>query len=135
MFFSFFSCLLAVRVEAVDAMLDLGEDATGGIQLANSNNRRYHLRNVDEDEAVGLCLEKYKRLRVSAVHSSVGWWDAGLRLDLIAVRVRFGDSEIAPCPEQMEAPSFRKTRAFVRSKAVLWLDGEYAVGKGTKSGL
>jgi hypothetical protein len=44
--------LLTVRVEAVDAMLDLGENATGGIQLANSNNRRYHLRNVQEYEAV-----------------------------------------------------------------------------------
>jgi len=113
-------------------MLDLGENATGGIQLANSNNRRYHLSNVDGCEAVGLCLEKYRRLRVSAVYSSVGWWDAGPGLDLIAVRVKFGDSEIEPCPEQMEAPSFRKTRASVGSKAVLWLDGEYAVRKGTR---
>jgi hypothetical protein len=124
--------LLTVGVETVDAMLDLGENATGGIQLANSNNRRYHLSNVDGCEAVGLCLEKYRRLRVSAVYSSVGWWDAGPGLDLIAVRVKFGDSEIEPCPEQMEAPSFRKTRASVGSKAVLWLDGEYAVRKGTR---
>jgi hypothetical protein len=39
---------LTVGVEAVDAVLDLGEDATGGIRLANSNNRRYHLRNVEK---------------------------------------------------------------------------------------
>jgi hypothetical protein len=113
-------------------MLDLGEDATGGIQLANSNGRRYHLSNVDRYAAVGLCLEKYRRLRVSAVYSSVGWWDAGPTLGLIAVGVKFGDGEIEPCPEQMEAPSFRKTRASVGSKAVLWLDGEYAVRKGTR---
>jgi len=46
--------------------------------------------------------------------------------------VRFEDSEIVPCQEQMEAPSFRKTRASVGSKAVLWLDGEYAVRKATR---
>ncbi len=113
-------------------MLDLSEDATSGIQLANSDNRRYHLSNVDRYEAVGLCLEKYRRLRMSAVYSSVGWWAAGPGLDLIAMRVKFGDSEMEPCPEQVEAPSFRKTRAFVGSKAVLWLDSEYAVRKGTR---
>lgn len=44
--------MLTVRVEAVDAMLDLGENATGGIQLADSGNRRYHFRNVEKYEAV-----------------------------------------------------------------------------------
>jgi hypothetical protein len=39
---------------------------------------------------------------------------------------------IAPYPRQMEAPSFRKTRAFVRPKAVLWLDSECAVENDTK---
>jgi len=69
-------------------MLDLGEDATGGIQLANLDGRRYHLRNVVENEAVGQCMDKYRRLKQSAVHSSVGSWDAGPSLDSIAVRGR-----------------------------------------------
>ncbi len=124
--------LLPVCVEAVDAMLDLGENATGGIQLANSNNRRYHLRDLDKYGAVGLCLEKYRRLRLGAVYSSVGWWDAGSGLDLFAMCVRFADSEMEPCREQVEVPSFRKTRASVGSKPVLWLDDEYAVRKGTR---
>jgi hypothetical protein len=38
--------VLAVGIEPVDAKLDLGEDATGGIQLAVSYSCRYHLRNV-----------------------------------------------------------------------------------------
>ena len=80
--------LLAVRVEAVDAMLDLGEDATGGIQLANLDGRRYHLRNVVENEVVGQCMEKYRRLKQSAVDSSVGSWDAELGSDSIAMRGR-----------------------------------------------
>jgi hypothetical protein len=91
-------------------VLDLGEDATGGKQLATSNNRHYHLRNVKEDAAVGLCLEKYRRLKQNAVGSSVGW-DLKPSQDLIAVRVKIEDGEIAPCPRQMEAPSFRRTRA------------------------
>lgn len=69
-------------------MLDLGEDATGGIQLANLDDRRYHLRNVVENEAVGQCMEKYRRLKQSAVSSSVGSRDAGLGLDPVAVRGR-----------------------------------------------
>jgi hypothetical protein len=36
-------CALAVGVEAVDAVLDFGEDATGGIQLTNPNDRLYHV--------------------------------------------------------------------------------------------
>jgi hypothetical protein len=48
--------------------------------------------------------------------------------DPIDVRLEI-DSEIAPYPGQMEAPSFRKTRAFVWSEAAVWLDGEYAVRK------
>ena len=54
--------LLAVGVEAVDAELDLGEDATGGIQLRVSCGRRYHLRNVEEDPAGGAV---YGRMRAS----------------------------------------------------------------------
>lgn len=42
------------------------------------------------------------------------------------------DSEIAPYPSQLEAPSFRKTRVFGRSRAVVWLDSECAVTDGTK---
>lgn len=114
---------LAVSVEAVDAVLDLGEDATGGIQLANCNNRRYHLQSVDEAEAVGVRLEKYERLTVSAVlDSSVGGWDAGLAFDLIAVRVRFGDREIAPCPEQKWKPqaSANRARLFASEPSYGW---------------
>jgi hypothetical protein len=37
---------LAVGVEPVDTELDLGENASGGIQLAVSHSCRYHLRNV-----------------------------------------------------------------------------------------
>lgn len=51
--------------------------------------------------------------------------------DPIDVRLEI-DSKIAAYPGQMEAPSFRKTRAFVWSKAAVWLDGEYAVRDGTK---
>jgi hypothetical protein len=40
--------VLTVRVEAVDAKLDFGEDATGGIQLAVTSRCLYHLRNVRE---------------------------------------------------------------------------------------
>jgi hypothetical protein len=39
--------VLAVCVEAVDAVLYFGEDATGGIQLTDSHSRRYHLQNVE----------------------------------------------------------------------------------------
>jgi hypothetical protein len=42
------------------------------------------------------------------------------------------DSEIAAYPSLKEAPSFCKTRAFGRSKAVVWLDSEYAVTVCTK---
>jgi len=45
------SRVLAVGVEAVDAELDFGEDATGGIQLAVSHGCLYHLRNVVKDPA------------------------------------------------------------------------------------
>jgi hypothetical protein len=38
--------VLAVSVEPVDAKLDFGEDATGGVQLAALDSCRYHLRNV-----------------------------------------------------------------------------------------
>ena len=41
--------LLTVGIEAVDSELDLGEDATGGIQLALSCRRLYHLRNVGKE--------------------------------------------------------------------------------------
>lgn len=93
---------LAVRVEAVDAMLDLCEDATGGIQLTNGNKRRYHLRSVDEAETVGVRLEKYKRLTVRAVDSSVGGL-GGMQegsLDLVVVGKSVGAREIAPCPPE-----------------------------------
>jgi hypothetical protein len=39
-------CVLAVGVEPVDAKLDFGENATGGVQLAVLDSCRYHLRNV-----------------------------------------------------------------------------------------
>lgn len=39
--------VLAVGVEAVDAKLDFGEDATDGVQLANFNGRLYHFRSVE----------------------------------------------------------------------------------------
>lgn len=45
------------------------------------------------------------------------------------------DSEIAAYPSQKEAPSFRKTRAFGRSKAVVWLDSEYAVTDCTRGAI
>ena len=45
--------MLAVGVEAVDAVLDFGEDATGGIQLTGFCGRRYHIRNVEEAPAGG----------------------------------------------------------------------------------
>jgi hypothetical protein len=103
-------------------MLDLGEDATGGIQLTNTNNRRYHLRSVNEVEAVGVRLEKYKRLTVSAVDSSVGGWDAGLGFDLIAVRESFEDREIAPCPEQKwkHQASVNRARLFASEPSYGW---------------
>ena len=47
------SRVLAVSVEAVNAMLDLGEDASGGIQLAVSHRYLYHFRYVLKDPASG----------------------------------------------------------------------------------
>jgi hypothetical protein len=44
--FAFASRVLAVGVEPVDAKLDFGENASGGVQLAVSHSCRYHLRNV-----------------------------------------------------------------------------------------
>ena len=72
---------------------------------------------------LGVRLEKYKRLTVSAVlDSSVGGWDAGLAFDLIAVRVRFGDREIAPCPEQKWKPqaSANRARLFASEPSYGW---------------
>lgn len=47
--------VLTVGVEAVDAELDFGEDATGGVQLAIVGSRLYHLRSVEgEMRQVGL---------------------------------------------------------------------------------
>jgi hypothetical protein len=80
---------------------------------------------------VGLCMEKYRRLRQGAVGSSGGRNRRQIKTWPRCVW-EFEDSEIAPCPTQMEAPSFRKTRAFARPKAVLWLDSEYAVENDTK---
>jgi hypothetical protein len=42
------------------------------------------------------------------------------------------DSEIAASASLMEVPSMRITRAFARSKAVVWLDSEYAVTDCTR---
>lgn len=47
------SRVLAVGVEAVDAELDFGEDAAGGIQLAVARGCLYHLRFVVEGPASG----------------------------------------------------------------------------------
>jgi hypothetical protein len=50
---------LAVGVEPVDTELGLGENASGGIQLAVSHNCRYHLRNVVRcPGSVGLYMGK-----------------------------------------------------------------------------
>jgi hypothetical protein len=45
------------------------------------------------------------------------------------------DREIAAYPSQKEAPSFHITRAFGRSKAVVWLDSEYAVAECTREAI
>jgi hypothetical protein len=123
--------VLTVRVEAVDAMFDLGEDATGGIQLADSNNRHYHLRNVERMQLWG-CVWRNTGVsnRALQVHPVGGM----RRLVKFWPRCVCGGLKvvIAPYHRQMEAPSFRKTRAFVRPKAVLWLDSEYAVENDTK---
>jgi hypothetical protein len=47
------SRVLAVGIEAVDAELYCGEDASGGIQLAVSHGCLYHLRYVVKDPASG----------------------------------------------------------------------------------
>jgi hypothetical protein len=52
---------LAVCVETVDAELNLGEDATDGIQLMNACSQLYHLRYVKEDPSGGACMEEYRR--------------------------------------------------------------------------
>jgi hypothetical protein len=44
---------LTVGVEPVDAELDLGENTSCGVQLANSHDCRYHLRDVVRDPAGG----------------------------------------------------------------------------------
>lgn len=45
--------VLSVGIEAVDAVLDLGEDAAGCIELAVSHECLYHLRYVLKDLASG----------------------------------------------------------------------------------
>lgn len=80
---------------------------------------------------MGLRKEEYRRLKLLRNGGSFAGWSIKPSEDLIAVRLKI-DSEIAPYPDQLEAPSLRKTRAFVCSRAVLWLDSEYAVKKATR---
>jgi hypothetical protein len=56
--------VLAVGVEAVDAVLDLGEDATGGIQLTGSNGRRLYHVSVSSTKDPG-CGAAYGRIQAS----------------------------------------------------------------------
>lgn len=64
---------LAVRVETVDAELNLGEDATNGIQLINAFNQLYHLRYVKEDPSGGACMEEYRRFLERSKVESHSW--------------------------------------------------------------
>lgn len=55
--------VLTVGVEAVNAVLDFGEDATGGIQLTDSNGRLYHVSvSSTKDPA---CGAMYGRIQAS----------------------------------------------------------------------
>ena len=59
--------VLTVGVEAVNAVLDFGEDATGGIQLAVSNIRPYHVFvSSTKDPACGAV---YGRIQASQTES------------------------------------------------------------------
>lgn len=86
---------LTVRVEAVDAELDLGEDATGGIQLAHSYGRLYHLRNVEVEPAGGAVTGRIRLLKQSEKKRLTHCYKAELGRDLKAVGSSV-DSEIAP---------------------------------------
>ena len=56
--------VLAVGVEAVDAELDFGEDATSGVQLTGSDGCLYHLRDVVEDPVNGTVKGGIQHLRL-----------------------------------------------------------------------
>lgn len=74
--------MLAVCVESVDAVLDFGENATGGIQLTDIHGQLYHRQHWGEDSVVGLCMEIYRRLKqLCNAGSSVVAYSARFRSD------------------------------------------------------
>jgi len=56
--------MLTVGVEAVDAVLDFGEDATGGIQLNGSFGSLYHVSaSQTKGRPMGQDMEEYRPLK------------------------------------------------------------------------
>jgi len=61
---------LAVGIEAVDAELCFGDDATGGVQLAAVGQRLYHLR-IRKEIGVGGVLEALGQASAARVDAQV----------------------------------------------------------------